>query len=98
MDSLLFFFFFQAEDGIRDDLVTGVQTCALPIYPHHSQTGNPSWLPSCVFVFPVAQKQITGHTHGGQIDHVTHIRLAKCLSLYCQKTQWLNCMSAPCKP
>src|SRR5947208_14459230 len=28
---LLFFFFFQAEDGIRDDLVTGVQTCALPI-------------------------------------------------------------------
>ena len=27
-----FFFFFQAEDGIRDRLVTGVQTCALPIY------------------------------------------------------------------
>src|SRR5947208_7270722 len=25
-------FFFQAEDGIRDDLVTGVQTCALPIW------------------------------------------------------------------
>src|SRR5215467_3018956 len=28
---LLFFFFFQAEDGIRDYKVTGVQTCALPI-------------------------------------------------------------------
>src|SRR3989441_6140353 len=28
-----FFFFFQAEDGIRDKLVTGVQTCALPIFP-----------------------------------------------------------------
>src|SRR5438552_11467255 len=28
------FFFFQAEDGIRDDLVTGVQTCALPILAH----------------------------------------------------------------
>src|SRR5256884_3424705 len=27
------FFFFQAEDGIRDVAVTGVQTCALPIYP-----------------------------------------------------------------
>src|SRR5205823_9110878 len=27
----LIFFFFQAEDGIRDKLVTGVQTCALPI-------------------------------------------------------------------
>src|SRR6266511_5217268 len=30
---LLFFFFFQAEDGIRDFHVTGVQTCALPILP-----------------------------------------------------------------
>src|SRR5438105_12500086 len=29
---IVFFFFFQAEDGIRDPLVTGVQTCALPIY------------------------------------------------------------------
>src|SRR2546427_7088002 len=28
---LSFFFFFQAEDGIRDLTVTGVQTCALPI-------------------------------------------------------------------
>src|SRR5260363_227358 len=28
-------FFFQAEDGIRDDLVTGVQTCALPISVEH---------------------------------------------------------------
>src|SRR2546430_10900068 len=27
----VFFFFFQAEDGIRDLTVTGVQTCALPI-------------------------------------------------------------------
>src|SRR2546422_5795439 len=28
----VFFFFFQAEDGIRDVAVTGVQTCALPIF------------------------------------------------------------------
>src|SRR5437588_7288496 len=28
---VFFFFFFQAEDGIRDHCVTGVQTCALPI-------------------------------------------------------------------
>src|SRR5690625_6042732 len=28
---MFFFFFFQAEDGIRDGHVTGVQTCALPI-------------------------------------------------------------------
>src|SRR2546422_8604219 len=32
MMRLSFFFFFQAEDGIRDVAVTGVQTCALPIY------------------------------------------------------------------
>src|SRR5438309_3254852 len=29
-----FFFFFQAEDGIRDGTVTGVQTCALPIFSY----------------------------------------------------------------
>src|SRR5256884_2330917 len=29
---VFFFFFFQAEDGIRDVAVTGVQTCALPIF------------------------------------------------------------------
>src|SRR6266516_6741391 len=34
--SYFFFFFFQAEDGIRDRTVTGVQTCALPI----SNTGT----------------------------------------------------------
>src|SRR2546422_4783842 len=33
----VFFFFFQAEDGIRDVAVTGVQTCALPI---SSRTAN----------------------------------------------------------
>src|SRR5687768_18401251 len=32
-DDWFFFFFFQAEDGIRDVAVTGVQTCALPICP-----------------------------------------------------------------
>src|SRR3712207_8397186 len=32
MGILIYFFFFQAEDGIRDIGVTGVQTCALPIF------------------------------------------------------------------
>src|SRR2546425_6916220 len=37
-DALFFvFFFFQAEDGIRDKLVTGVQTCALPISRHRGE-------------------------------------------------------------
>src|SRR3989475_4720408 len=35
----LFFFFFQAEDGIRDLTVTGVQTCALPISVRDGITG-----------------------------------------------------------
>src|SRR5699024_11555995 len=49
--SFSFFFFFQEEDGIRDRNVTGVQTCALPIYrgaenrgcqhpPHAHQAGG----------------------------------------------------------
>src|SRR6266496_5892783 len=33
MDAFVVSFFFQAEDGIRDLYVTGVQTCALPICP-----------------------------------------------------------------
>src|SRR5437762_11382676 len=32
--AITMFFFFQAEDGIRDTSVTGVQTCALPIFLH----------------------------------------------------------------
>src|SRR5205809_6953522 len=42
-----FFFFFQAEDGIRDVAVTGVQTCALPI------------LSSC----PFQSRQVAGLFH-----------------------------------
>src|SRR5260221_2810528 len=33
------FFFFQAEDGIRDHCVTGVQTCALPINSSQAEDG-----------------------------------------------------------
>src|SRR6266404_3738989 len=42
-------FFFQAEDGIRDKLVTGVQTCALPIFPRNEV----SFHPPLTFVAPV---------------------------------------------
>src|SRR5690625_3498509 len=44
--ALGFYFFFQAEDGIRDGHVTGVQTCALPICPLPSAPGTaarPPW-------------------------------------------------------
>src|SRR3989440_5759473 len=39
---LRFFFFFQAEDGIRDLIVTGVQTCALPISTLYATHPPPS--------------------------------------------------------
>src|SRR5256885_6497099 len=37
------FFFFQAEDGIRDYKVTGVQTCALPIFTFDYAAARWSW-------------------------------------------------------
>src|SRR5699024_12096775 len=43
--SSVFFFFFQAEDGIRDRNVTGVQTCALPI---SAVLSCPNYLPFTV--------------------------------------------------
>src|SRR5438034_6196471 len=41
----LVFFFFQAEDGIRDHCVTGVQTCALPILQGVVTPSQPAGLP-----------------------------------------------------
>src|SRR5690625_7860361 len=54
----MMFFFFQAEDGIRDGHVTGVQTCALPILSltgrprptsqaHHPRRHGPAAHPGC---------------------------------------------------
>src|SRR2546429_3406687 len=50
----VFFFFFQAEDGIRDVAVTGVQTCALPISqnvspPARSSSRHRGWWWSAAF-------------------------------------------------
>src|SRR5437763_15286608 len=39
----VFVFFFQAEDGIRDTSVTGVQTCALPIFGTLREVPSPDW-------------------------------------------------------
>src|SRR3990170_6329718 len=52
----LFIFFFQAEDGIRDDLVTGVQTCALPISGVHSGDATMSIPPHTLS--PEVQKKV----------------------------------------
>src|SRR5699024_12678575 len=46
------FFFFQAEDGIRDRNVTGVQTCALPISLFPVYTGKRGYPTTFLFVRP----------------------------------------------
>src|SRR5690348_17418029 len=57
---IFLFFFFQAEDGIRDGRVTGVQTCALPIWK--SASGQVSSAASSVRAVsgPLADKHWTG--------------------------------------
>src|SRR2546430_6359468 len=64
--NIIFFFFFQAEDGIRDLTVTGVQTCALPIV---SQI-------VAEMVSPVSLCDVGGNRHG----RAPHL-LDKCVSL-----------------
>src|SRR6266849_7152949 len=62
----LLFFFFQAEDGIRSPLVTGVQTCALPICdvvaiprsPSGTASGRP--LRSSARTFPRSEERRVG--------------------------------------
>src|SRR2546421_1947035 len=59
-----FFFFFQAEDGIRDLIVTGVQTCALPIsllVRAEAPGGNPA-----------VEGAVTEHGPGVAVDAVAH--------------------------
>src|SRR5690606_39900778 len=52
---VIFFFFFQAEDGIRDLHVTGVQTCALPISPPHACARRaPSAVKGCSISCPAS--------------------------------------------
>src|SRR5437762_5265764 len=62
-------FFFQAEDGIRDTSVTGVQTCALPICNadrHRAVGENPH-----PFVGPGVLKIGGNSAHGGPFDQLT---------------------------
>src|SRR5882762_8950895 len=73
---MFFFFFFQAEDGIRDSSVTGVQTCALPIFPD----GVPEFR-----VRPGADDRLPGfgdhaagvveQPHRGRLDRVLRCRV-----------------------
>src|SRR2546430_8533132 len=69
----LVFFFFQAEDGIRDLTVTGVQTCALPIFwlrpaqtfPPPSACHRKAWRPAQNAARPAASSWETGSRKSG---------------------------------
>src|SRR5256886_13661703 len=59
------FFFFQAEDGIRDLTVTGVQTCALPIYWSDWHATPSGWV--------ARSTGVNGYTlHDGDIEGWTY--------------------------
>src|SRR6476661_7571321 len=60
---MLLVFFFQAEDGIRDSSVTGVQTCALPIFGADPAIDNP-------VVLPDGRVSSNGNFHGAPLAHV----------------------------
>src|SRR6266566_6005843 len=59
------FFFFQAEDGIRDYKVTGVQTCALPIYVEAGKSGG-------------EREAGEGGEHEADVDDEEEIRVVAC--------------------
>src|SRR5256885_10390610 len=60
-------FFFQAEDGIRDYKVTGVQTCALPIYPRRRPARKLRYALGRIFLaLPPTGRQPVRACRGGQ--------------------------------
>src|SRR5439155_3187042 len=60
----IYCFFFQAEDGIRDGHVTGVQTCALPISEDYKKKGVP-------FVFDLEHSKCPNDGHELQVQNMT---------------------------
>src|SRR6266446_8182927 len=74
----LYFFFFQAEDGIRDYKVTGVQTCALPIWISRAAH---DWVMLALSVL------MLGSMHAVQINHLRHHR-------HCMEADDIEAMSA----
>src|SRR2546422_8070900 len=70
----MLFFFFQAEDGIRDVAVTGVQTCALPIYPRHPASDAQA-----------GRVRRVGESFGS--ERLSHTSDAPCLCIRCWMTR-----------
>src|SRR5438034_1884357 len=70
-------FFFQAEDGIRDHCVTGVQTCALPISGESPRTAG---VKSCEFPeLPIGSDMLLPLAQGGTIHSRFGLALVRVL-------------------
>src|SRR2546426_1017298 len=67
---MYFFFFFQAEDGIRDYKVTGVQTCALPICTYEEVIAGVDWVTANHQSPAVANMSLGGGHSGALTDAV----------------------------
>src|SRR2546430_9713895 len=61
LNIVFLFFFFQAEDGIRDLTVTGVQTCALPISCRKGECTRQR--AGCTYLVPAATASPSGFTN-----------------------------------
>src|SRR3989454_8388955 len=70
---LYYFFFFQAEDGIRDYKVTGVQTCALPIYDKEFFRGAPDSLSTSRYVLYWGQE----YRNSFPLGHMAFLNIKK---------------------
>src|SRR5256886_9183310 len=77
------FFFFQAEDGIRDLTVTGVQTCALPIFEARLELarGRPAYefvwqINACLLV----QVELVSHLHDSVEAHLEAEAVEVCVA------------------
>src|SRR5437762_8075292 len=93
------FFFFQAEDGIRDTSVTGVQTCALPILVDggmgfasqndrrlHFGLGHTEWVDRVVIHWPSGTQQVLTNP---SVDRLHTIRSEeRCVGKECRSGGW----------
>src|SRR5688572_32218040 len=80
------FFFFQAEDGIRDLTVTGVQTCALPISLRLQSAARKRYLPFIDAEFPrLSTAYRTTYSSGYQVGDAYREGLSRFMRERCHK-------------
>src|SRR5260370_31238358 len=91
---LLLFFFFQAEDGIRDSSVTGVQTCALPICAIRRETSILP--PSNSNPFPVLLHQLRRGAGPSSYFFVANSgRMVSCPAQYFFRSSFFRILPVP---